>query len=340
MVIFIREKSNMRILFIFLVLLFFSPLAFSQDVHLTQYYTSNLSLNPAFTGNYDGDVRMVANSRSQWGQVSSPIRTNMVSIEKKIDRYPDEFGLGLIFINDQVSAYYLKTNKILLSGSFQKNIRKNLIRIGVQGGMVFRTIDLGGQTFPDQWNYQLGSFDQSLPTGQANLQNSRTYPVINAGAGWTRRFGKTKLSAGYGLFNINHPDDGFIHGGKGLPIRHVLNGSATYHISKQLSLTPQLLYMRTAKATDFIIGANASQKVKEDLSLLLGGGYRGSTINSDAVMVIAGGTYKRFQMGFSMDFNVSDLSKYAKNKTAWEISLTYTTPSRIPGKMTIPCDRY
>jgi hypothetical protein len=98
--------------------------------------------------------------------------------------------------------------------------------------------------------------------------------------------------------------------------------------------------MRTSKATDFIIGANGSQKVKEDLSLLLGAGYRGSTINSDAVMVIVGSTYKRFQLGFSMDFNISDLSKYAKNKTAWEISLTYTTPSRIPGKMTIPCDRY
>lgn len=330
----------MRIIFIFFTVFTFCTAAHSQDVHLTQYYTSNLALNPAYTGNYDGDIKLTANIRSQWGQVQSPIRTNMLSIEKKIHRFPDEIGLGLLLVNDMVTAYYLKTNKVLISGSYQKNIHQNIFRLGIQGGFVFRSIDLNGQSFPDQWNYQMGEFDKNAASGQASLLNSHTYPSINAGTGWMRRFGKTKVAAGYSIFNLTHPDDNFIPDGRGLPFRHVFNSSVICRLTEKISLIPQAQYMYTAKATDLILGANANTRVTRDISLLGGAAYRRSQINSDALMAIIGGSYKRFQVGFSMDFNVSELSNDARTKTAWEVSLIYITPGSIPGKVTLPCDRY
>ena len=73
---------------------------------------------------------------------------------------------------------------------------------------------------------------------------------------------------------------------------------------------------------------------------MAGAGYRGSTVNSDAAIITAGMTYNRFIFGLSYDINVSDLSQNARNKSAWEISLIYTTPSRSSNKITLPCDRY
>ena len=98
--------------------------------------------------------------------------------------------------------------------------------------------------------------------------------------------------------------------------------------------------MNSASATDFMVGANAHRKITDNLGLLVGGGYRGSTVNSDAAIAVAGFNYNRLAFGLSWDFNVSTLSQNAKNKTAWEVSLVYTTPSRASNKVTLPCDRY
>jgi|GEM_PF-1053986 len=326
--------------FFFFTLLCSSFLIYGQDVHLTQYYASNLSLNPAYTGSYEGDIKVTLNSRSQWSQISPSIKTNMFSIEKKILRFPNEFGVGFIFINDQVSASFLNTNKAMLSVSYQKNIHQHYFRIGLQGGMVLRRIDLSAQTFPGQWNYASGNFDQSISNGESQTQNSWTYPVINSGVSWMHRFGKTKVSAGYGLFNVNKPNDSYTSSTDRLPFRHVFNAAAAYDLSKTVWITPHLLYMRTRNATDFLGGVNVNKKINSQLVLLAGLGYRGSTTNSDSFIALIGGSFKRFNVGFSWDFNISSLNQNAKNKSAWEISLCYITPGRTFKKATIPCDRY
>jgi type IX secretion system PorP/SprF family membrane protein len=265
----------------------------------------------------------------------------MFSIEKKILRFPDEFGVGFLFVNDQVSATFLKTNKFMASFSYQKNINQHFIRLGVQAGMVFRRIDLSAQTFPDQWDYSSGNFNSSASSGETNLQNSWTYPDINLGAGWMHRFGKTKVSAGYALFNVNKPNDSYTSTTSAkLPFRHVFNASAAYDLMPSIWITPHLLYMRTLNATDFLAGVNVNKRLNPNLVLLGGLGYRGSTTNGDSFIATVGGTYNRFMVGFSWDFIVSKLNQNAKNKSAWEISLVYLTPSRATRKATIPCDRY
>jgi type IX secretion system PorP/SprF family membrane protein len=336
------NNIRMRFIIIFFVFQLIAPFAQSQDVHLTQYYTSNISLNPAYTGNYFGDLRLVANYRSQWGQVSTPIKTNFFSIEKRLlKRFPDEIGVGALFVNDAVSSYNLHTNKIIFSGSYQREYNKNVIRVGLQMGFVFRSINLGPQqTFPDQWNYPQGKYDPNLPNGETNIQNTRFYGNTSIGAAWTRRFGKAKVSAGYAMFNLNRPRDGFVAASKGLPFRHVFNTSVVYSLSAKTNLIPHVLYMRTARATDFIGGTNVTYMMKENVGVLFGAGYRGSTLNSDAVIATTGLIYNRLQFGLSWDFTVSKLNQYAKSKSAWEVMITYTTPSRISGKITLPCERY
>ncbi|ABG59858.1 hypothetical protein CHU_2605 [Cytophaga hutchinsonii ATCC 33406] len=331
---------QMKFISTFCVLVFIHTISIAQDIHLTQYYTSNLSLNPAYTGNFDGDLKVVANSRSQWSQISPSMKTNMISVEKKFLKRPDEFGLGLILINDQVSSYFLHTNKIYISGSYQKNYKGHLLRFGVQSGIVMRNINTNDQTFPSQWDYQLGAYDPTANSNEGSVKNSWNYINVNAGVGWAHLFGKVKLSAGYALFNATRPTEGYGNANKSIPFRHVFNANAVYYLSTKMTVTPHLFYMNSASATDFMLGVNANRKLTENLGILFGAGYRGSTTNSDAAIGVLGFTYNRIAFGLSGDFNVSSLSKDARNKTAWEISISYTTPSRASNKLTIPCDRY
>jgi type IX secretion system PorP/SprF family membrane protein len=311
-----------------------------QDVHLTQYYTSNTFLNPAYTGNYDGDVRVVANARNQWRQITDPIRTNAISVEKKMHFYPDELGAGFIFINDGAGLQSLKTNKAMLSASFRKKKGAHLIMAGLQGGIVSRKLDISDQTFPNQWNYNGGNFDPSFSNGESSMQSQYVYPDFNAGIAWTGFFSKYKISAGYGLFHITRPKDRFGSADQRLNVRHVLNVSLSCRLSPTVALLPNLLFMQTGKASDFMFGINGKKTFHQDIYALAGAGYRGNTSNSDAFIAILGMGYKRLEVGFSLDFNFSGLSRDARTKSAWEISLTYTTPSLIPNKITVPCDRY
>jgi type IX secretion system PorP/SprF family membrane protein len=318
----------------------FNYLTQAQDVHLTQYYTSNLSLNPAFTGNYTGDVRAVLNYRSQWKQVVEPITTAMFSLEKKLTHFDHTFGLGFIAMNDRLTTYGLQNNKLYLSGSYAKKFNKNTLGIGVQGGFVMRSTNLEGQTFPGQWEYSTGTYNSSLPTNENALAENKSFLDFNVGGFYSRSFKGKLLTIGYALFNVNQPSYGFTGTNAKLPFRHVTNANVNIPITSSFSIKPSLLIMKTVQASNIILGANALQKINTDMALLFGLGIRGGTVNSDAAIAIAGINYKRIEFGLSFDFNMSELSKDTPRKSVWEISLVYTTPSRNIHKSTINCDRY
>ena len=64
--------------------------ASAQDVHTTQFYASPLTLNPALTGGFDGQLRASLNYRDQWrGLLPSPFVTTSASLDF---RFPLAFG--------------------------------------------------------------------------------------------------------------------------------------------------------------------------------------------------------------------------------------------------------
>lgn len=326
---------------IYLLFIAMSFAVLGQDLHLTQYYTSNTSLNPALTGNYEGDFKFVANYRSQWSQVLKPIKTSMFSVEKKFPKYNgDEWAGGLLLGDDQVSALFLQSNRVLLSGSYLKKLNGHSLRFGLQAGVVNRRINMKDQSFPDQWDYASGIYNPSIFNGESSLQNSSLYLDVNAGVAWSKLVKKTRITAGYAIYHANRPKDNFVSNKKAVAFRHVINGTAKFNLKSGFSISPNLLLMYSAAANDIVLGANAGKKLNEDFSLLLGAGFRTNSINKDAALVILGLGYKQIDFGISFDYNMSQLSKTMKQKNAWEISLAYTTPSIVPHKITIPCDRY
>ena len=66
------------------------------DPHFTQNYTYPMYLNPALTGGSDGDYRIAAIYRSQWGSVGHPYRTTGVSADIRTDK---NISVGLNLMN-------------------------------------------------------------------------------------------------------------------------------------------------------------------------------------------------------------------------------------------------
>lgn len=322
-----------------LFLLLIGKLGIAQDIHFSQYYNADMLLNPALTGYYDGSIRVSGLYRNQWRQVAVPIETNLLGIEKKIISFQHEFGIGLQMVSDRVSLFQLNTNKFLASGSYQRKFANNIFRVGLQGGVVHKRTDFSQQTFPDQWDYGQGVFDQSLANNETTLNQNQVYVDMSMGAAWGHRFNRIRNMFSFAIYHINKPNDQFLNTQNHIPFRHVIENELEYDLNRTVILTPRLLYMYAGGASDMMISGHIEKKMKPMLALLGGLGYRGKFADSDAAILFAGVKYKRIKLEASFDLNVSGLSDVGKRKSSFEIGLIYISPKAASGQITIPCDR-
>src|SRR6188472_250154 len=58
--------------------------AYGQDPAFSQFFSSPLNVNPALTGNINGDWRIISNFRDQWIGPASPYTTGTASYDRKI----------------------------------------------------------------------------------------------------------------------------------------------------------------------------------------------------------------------------------------------------------------
>src|SRR5437868_5334222 len=66
------------------------------DPHFTQNYTYPMYINPALTGSSDGEYRVSAVYRSQWGSISNPYRTMGVSFDTRTNK---NINVGVNLLN-------------------------------------------------------------------------------------------------------------------------------------------------------------------------------------------------------------------------------------------------
>lgn len=318
--------------------------ASAQDIHLTQWYTNQLNLNPATGGMYDGDFRLVGNYRNQWREINTPITTTMVAADKNFNFHSDVINAGILVIHDEFSDFGLTTNKILLSGSYSKVFRGHDLRAGLQMGVVFKSTDLGNQTFPSQWVYETGQFDQSVPNGETTISESLVHFDMNLGVAWSKRITKNiRLTSGFSIFHINRPKDTYFSSYKErLRTRQIfhLEGDARFG---KIGIEPKFIMMWTTLSQNMIVGSNFKYHFNKGAvrNVYLGVMYRTRFgANRDAAAPVIGIGVNRLDIGFSYDVNVSELSAYSDTKTTFEISLIYTAPRFSPKSLSIPCDRY
>ena len=55
--------------------------ASAQDPHFSQFFSSPLTLNPAFTGKFFGDYRVMGNYRNQWPTINNAFTTATIAAD-------------------------------------------------------------------------------------------------------------------------------------------------------------------------------------------------------------------------------------------------------------------
>ncbi len=312
----------------------------AQDIHLSQFYTNNMNLNPAMTGNFDGKYRATVNYRSQWSQLSVPIVTAMLGFEKKYDLYTQEIGVGGLIIHDRFSDFNIANSKIFISGSYKRDLGGVELAAGLQLGYVFKRQDFSNQTFPVQWNYDIGDFDTTLPTMEMDERTNANYFDMNFGIllskTWNR---KIKTGIGYSAFHVSAPKESFLGNDFKLKFRSAIHFDAEMRFHEKIYIEPHALFMWTTSTEDLVLGTNLRFQTTK-MGIRAGVFHRGGLPDSDALIYKVGLLYQTFELGFSYDFNISELSQSTSRKSTYELSFIYTTPNIAPQTESIPCERF
>jgi type IX secretion system PorP/SprF family membrane protein len=319
------RMMNRKIRYSFIASLLFTLSTHAQDLHFSQFMNSPLTTNPANTGFIpEADYRLGIHYRSQWTSVPVPFKTASVFGDFQVLRNKIEngwIGLGGVILNDVAGRGNLRSNKAYASVAYHQMVGlSSLISAGFNAGFASKRIDITKFTFDNQWNGKF--FDAGAPNGEAFLTNGNT-SYFDMQVGMNYAYFPTEdvyINAGASIHHINKPKETFFSNSNNeVPRRYIgfLNGS--FKLNDDWILNPNSYYSNQARASEFVLGANAAYNLVGDGSKVIFGGayYRWN----DAAIAMIGFEMKNLRFTFTYDATMSPLSRFNNSVGAYEFSL-------------------
>jgi len=318
---------------------------YSQDVHFSNFYNAPLIINPANTGNYIGNWRLIGNYRSQGNSGNDEYKTTSLAFDMPIYYYRQMGSVGIIFINDNSASNTLSANKVYLSlAHFIKISSKSYLHMGFQFGFVHKSYSLSNLSFPDQFDMTSGYFNPDMPTQEIGEKQNSGYLDLNWGLIWSRKAGRFNSEIGVAMFHYNKPNENFTNIANSLPPRYLMHSFFEINFNNRLYVKPKLLYTYQNKNNELLLGQDLGYRFKNSNSLKdinIGVFYRGGfDRNLDAIITKVGLQYKSLNFALCYDFEIPKQSISTYAKSAFELSLYYTRPSTSLKNRTIPCETF
>ena len=295
------------------------------DPHFTQNYTYPMYINPALTGSSDGEYRVSAIYRSQWGSISNPYRTAGISFDTRTN---NNLALGGNLMHQAAGdggfSYLSAYASIAYTGvKLGKDFNQRLV-FAMQAGLINRQVDPGKFKWGEQWNPITG-YNAGNATTETFARSSATVLDMGAGALYfdATPHQKSNVFAGFSAFHINRPKDPIVTTQNTelntIPMRYTLHGGISFNLFERASIIPHVLYMKQGTASEFMLGTYVQLNVNEETDFMFGGYYR----NKDAIAPFVGVDWRDFIIGLSYDANTSKLGALTRNVNSFELTLTY-----------------
>jgi type IX secretion system PorP/SprF family membrane protein len=334
-------KKNTAFIIAFCCISFFTN---AQDPHFSQFFASPLTLNPAYTGKFDGTVRISGNYRNQWPTFNNVYTTSTLCVDFDIlrNKLPDydRWGVGILALTDKAGSGVLTNNYLGLSTSYSKALDEDgfkQIAIGFQGTYGQKALDRNKFYFEDQLTPFgfTGVTQETFNNDNLNIN----YLDVNAGLLFSASTDETNnFYIGASLYHINRPNESFQGANWDIATRTTISAGGYFPVSDILTLHTSGIYQYQAQATETVIGgalATTLDETSENPSNIYGGlWYR---IN-DAIIPYVGLEFAGLRIGATYDINVSSLKAGAQSRGGMEISLIYI--KRPPGFKGIPCPKF
>lgn len=346
-------RSQLKLVFLFGILVFLVSSTFAQDPQYSQYYAAPLYLNPAMAG---GELtgRVGFNYRNQWPSIDAQFTTFSAYYDNYLPEYNS--GIGFHVMQDTEGAAKLRSTTISAMYSYELKLGENsYFRPGFQASYLRREIGFyENLVFANQIN----PADPFGPIFGGSEIEGLGEPVNLLSLSVGGLFFTEKVWVGFSAHHLNEPNQSFIEGISPLPAKFSFHGGYRIslgegsmrgdftHIRRQRYFTPTVNYKRQGPFEQLDVGAYFYVE-----PIVFGLWYRGlpykpieNQSNRDAVVMMVGlNLLNGLNVGYSFDYTVSQLG--IQTGGAHELSLSFTLPNSYQGKPSrrdtiLPCPKF
>ena len=309
-----------KLIFVPLILLgffFLVPSTRGQDPNYSQFFSTPLYYNPAYTGINTG-VRARFAFRDQWPNLPVDFRSYYFSADLGDRNLPGAGGLGLIVNSDNEGIGFIKNLSIGLGIGVRIPITSNVVsQVGVKASLVQKSLNWTDFVFSDQLSEKYGNIYQTSFTPPD--ANKKIFPDFGAGGliQFANAEGNVTGVAGFAVDHIFRPDESFLSTASApLPRKYVAHldvvlsaggggsSSSMYGSgggNEPLKINPGIIYQNQNKMSYLELGFNMLK-----YNIYLGGWYRTAVNNTpaSAIALLAGYRYT-FAENMSIKFMYS-----------------------------------
>jgi type IX secretion system PorP/SprF family membrane protein len=310
-------KKNINSLIILLGCLLLISGVRSQDVNFTQYFSTPMYYNPAFTGINTG-VRARFLFRNQWPSLPVSYKSYFFSADIGDRGLPGAGGIGLYVNSNNDGVAFIHDLMVALNISVRIPITSYLVsQVGIKAGIGQRRVNWDDLVWSDQLSELYGNIYQSsfVPPDA----NKRVYPDFGIGGLFlfANQEGNMSGTAGVSLDHVFQPDIAFLStGDMPLPRKWVAHtelvftsGGGSANMSSggandPLKINPGILYENQAHMSFLQAGLNIMK-----FNVYLGGWFK-TTLgnvngNTSALALLAG-----YRYNFNEDMSIRFIYSY------------------------------
>ncbi len=327
----------------------------AQDARFSQYYAAPLHNNPALSGIFPGQFRIMANYRNQWSALlgKSAFNTYGASFDIRIPttKY-DYFSAGINFLRDDAGDARFNQTKAYLNLSYLKQLSggrysksSHYLSLGFQAGIGQHGLDWSKLSFSNQFDDDLEQYVATDPTGENFGLNSKMYVDFNAGLAWYAVFeDNLSVYAGFSMLHIIEPDVSFYDdSSEPLYRRYIGQAGGQIPFNNNLSILPSLIFTLQGPSFETTPGFNMrySNNDFNEIALRAGAFVRivndsHSAMVTESLIISAMLEIEKILIGLSYDVNVSSVRNANNSRGAFELSLQYIHPEKRRFKVACP----
>ncbi len=301
----------------------------AQDPHYSQFFSSPLTISPAFIGKFDGTVRVTGNFKSQWQVIDRAFQTSTASVDFHImQNYissADTWGVGFMGYTDKSASGAVNFNYASVGTAFHKGLDEEgseQIGAGFQITYANMLINTSQLHFEDQLTVNGFTNVSSEVFNNASL-NSK-YVDVNAGFLYSGSSSdKNYYYIGASAYHINRPKQQFTGALYLLQPRVTINSGGYFSLGESANLHLSGLLSTQSSVTEIIFGGAFERMIDQTNSLYAGGWIR----LNDAIIPYLGLQMGDLRFGATYDINTSSLKAATNLRGGLEVSLIY---QRIP----------
>ncbi len=307
-----------------------------QDIHFSHIHASPIYLNPAMTGMFEGDMRLIADFKSQWSSVTTNYQTMYGSADMKTRTMfgtNSAFGFGLEVFSDRAGDLDFRTYGAHFSLSGMRTLDgfhgKKMMTVAAKFGVIGHSVDYS----------KIIAFDNE-PGIDQGIENNLLVMDWSIGLGWFHemKIKKHMYYLGLSVSHINRPQVDF-----GLDIidpeneilytKFIFHGGADIYLSKQMNIMPSWIFMDQGPHREITMGsywrynANHTRSLrKKNISLYLGLWGRwyfefDGITGFDALIASVRMNMRQTSVTLSYDINLSSLALASNGRGGPEISI-------------------